>query len=167
MNTIEEKTQLIEIPLIAKRIKRELQEMKQRGFFRNDSDVDIIKKSLNEREFHLIMKTNGRLYTFRIPHNYPFHAPKFFLNNKPYSHYFKFKSSEFRDKFYKNQCKNCFCCQSILCCDNWGPHLNISKIIEEVNTLYNDCRKIVDTIIIDVIKRKYLIDDVNILEWLH
>lgn len=166
MKTIEEKIQLIEIPLIAKRIKRELQDMKQHSFFNNDSDVDIIKV-LNEKEFYLIIKNEGRLYKFRIPYNYPFHAPKFFLNNKHYSHYFKFKSSEFRDKFYKNKFKNCFCCQSILCSNNWGPHLNISKIIEEVNTLYNDCRKIIDAVIIDVIKRKYLIDDVNILEWLY
>lgn len=168
MTTIEDKIKVLEVSLVARRIKRELQDMKKQGIFDTDNNVDIINYNTNEKEFDVIIKDNTSfVYKFHIPRNYPFNAPKFFLNNKPYSHYFKFQSDMFRDKFYKYRTQHCFCCESILCCDNWGPHLNMTNIIQEVKKLYDDCRKIVDTIIVEVIKRKYLIDDVNILEWLY
>lgn len=168
MSTIEDKIKVLEISLVARRIKRELQDMKKQGIFNTDNDVDIINYDSIGKDFDVIIKDNNSfVYKFHIPRNYPFNAPKFVLNNKAYSHYFKFQSDTFREKFYKYRRHYCFCCESILCCDNWGPHLNMINIIQEVKKLYDDCRTIIDTIIVEVIKRKYLIDDVNILEWLH
>ena len=168
MSTIEDKIKVLEISIVARRIKRELQDMKKQGIFNTDNDVDIINYDSIGKDFDVIIKDNNSfVYKFHIPRNYPFNAPKFVLNNKAYSYYFKFQSDTFREKFYKYRTQHCFCCESILCCDNWGPHLNMNNIIYEVKKLYDDCRKIVDTIIVEVIKRKYLIDDVNILEWLY
>jgi ubiquitin-protein ligase len=168
MSTIEDKSKVLEISLVARRIQRELQYMKKQGIFNTDNDVDIINYDTIGKEFDVIIKdTTNFVYKFHIPRNYPFNSPKLILNSKPYSHYFKFKSDLFREKFYKYRTQDCFCCESILCCNNWGPHLNMNNIINEVKSLHTDCRKIVDTVIVEVIKRKYLIDDVNILEWLY
>ena len=61
----------------------------------------------------------------------------------------------------------CFCCESILCSNNWGPQFTMKDIFEEVKQFRDICKEIAHRVIIDVVKRKYLIDDINILEWLY
>jgi hypothetical protein len=60
----------------------------------------------------------------------------------------------------------CFCCKTILCGDNWVPSFTLKNILEETEHFKNICRDISHIIIINVIKRKYLIDDININDWL-
>lgn len=167
MSTIEEQLKQITIPGIARRIKRELEEMKRIQIFIDDDEI-IIEK-YNKEEFYLLIKNNTdkRLYKFIIPPNYPFKAPRLEINYKPYSHYLRFQSLKFQDLFYKYKGRKCFCCDSILCADNWGPQIKLSNIMDEVDIYHKQCREIVDRVIINVIKRKYLIDDINIVEWLY
>ena len=167
MTTIEEKMQEITAPVIARRIKNELQNMKKNGIFCNYDDVAIIK--YDKEYYHIILKNlkDNRLYKFIIPLNYPFESPRLELNQRPYSHYVKFKSDKFRELFIKYKGDRCFCCETILCPDNWGPQLTLNRIFDEVDLIYRECREIVDRVIVNVIKRKYSIDDANILEWLY
>jgi len=167
MTSIEEKTQGITVPGIARRIRHELNNMKKNGIFCSDEDVTITK--YYERDFYIILKNlkDNRLYKFIIPPNYPFTAPRLELNNKPYSYYVKFNSNKFRELFSKYKGDRCFCCETILCADNWGPQLTLNRIMDEVDLFHKECREIADRVIVNVIKRKYLIDDVNILEWLY
>jgi hypothetical protein len=167
MSTIEEKSKEINIPLVAGRVKRELKDMIKLGIFCHDSDVTISKYC--DKQFHIIFKNikDDRLYKFIIPHNYPFAPPTLELNNKPYLSYFRFRSEKFRELFYKYKGDKCFCCETKLCGDNWGTPVTLLNVIEEVSLFHKDCREIADRVIIDIIKRKYLIDDINILEWLY
>ena len=167
MSTIEEKTQGITVPGIARRIRHELQKMKNIGIFCDDADISITKYF--DRDFHIIIKNakDKRLYKFIIPPNYPFSPPRLELNYKPYSSYLRFQSEKFTKLFYKHKGYKCFCCESVLCPDNWGPEITLSKIMDEVNAFHKECREIADIVFVNVIKRKYLIDDINILEWLY
>jgi len=166
MSNIQIQSQKNNIPVIARRIKRELIDMLKIGIFTNESDVTIIK---NDENFHIIFKNikNNRIYKFIIPLNYPFRPPKLEINYRPYSYYLRFQSEKFREIFNKYKSRTCFCCDSLLCCDNWGPQIKLSNVIDEVDNYYKQCREIADRVIIKVIKRKYLIDNINILEWLY
>jgi hypothetical protein len=167
MSTIEEKSQVISISPIARRIKRELQNMKKCEIFCDDSDITIAQ--YNNADFYLTIKNNkdNRLYRFTIPSNYPFTPPKLEINYKPYSYYLRFQSEKFRELINKYKNRDCFCCDSLLCSNNWAPQITLNMIMNEVDNYHKECKEIADRVIVNVIKRKYLIDDVNILEWLY
>ncbi len=131
MPTIEEQSQLINISGIARRIKRELQDMKKLGIIIDDTDVTITK--YNEPDYYVYIKNNidGRLYKFIIPPNYPFTAPRLEINYKPYAYYLRFQSSKFQDLFYKYKGRKCFCCDSLLCANNWGPQITLNMVLKE------------------------------------
>jgi ubiquitin-protein ligase len=109
----------------------------------------------------------GRIYEIILGDSYPFGPPKLNINYKPYSDYFKFSSLTFKEALYKYKKIRCFCCETITCGDNWSPALTIQRIINEFHKFGNYCREISHRVIIDVIKRKYLISDINLLEWLY
>jgi len=170
MSTIEEKTSIIKTSPIARRIKRELEIMVKSGICQ-DSNISISRNTIyntNEFEYHIILYNDkdNRHYEFIINSYYPFKPPKLILNGKPYSEYFRFTSDNFRHLFNKYKGDKCFCCQTILCSDNWGPQLTLTNIMNEVNEFHNDCKDISNIIISNVIKRKYLVDDINLIEWL-
>jgi hypothetical protein len=170
MSTIEEKIQSIDCSLISRRIKRELQEINKKKMIKSYDNISINKiVDGSNKEYHINIKSDidKRHYKFIIPLNYPFFPPRLKLNNKPYSHYIKFHSAEFNEMYYKYKGNKCFCCESVLCSNNWSPEITIDKIMEEVESFHNECREIADIVIVNVIKRKYLIDDINILEWLY
>lgn len=110
----------------------------------------------------------NRYFEFIFSCDYPFKPPKMNLNFKPYSylHYLKSNSLVFNQKLLKHKKIRCFCCHSKLCNDNWSPAYTMNHIMEEVDTFKNICIEISRGVIIDVIKRKYLNDDINIMEWL-
>ena len=167
MSTIEEKTQKITVPLIARRIRQELKNMKNVGIFCDDADITITKYF--DRDFHIIIKNikDKRVYKFIIPPNYPFTPPRLELNYKPYSSYLRFQSEQFANIFYKHKGYKCFCCDSVLCAKKWGHQITLHKIMDEVDLFHKKCREIADIVFVEVIKRKYLTDDINILEWLY
>lgn len=170
MSTIDEKLKIIDIFTLARRLKREFEDMKKSGIFNEYNDIDVIKNNnIYNKEYFIYFKNNldKRTYKFIIPHNYPFISPRLELNFKPYSYYFKFKSDNYKDILFKYKGQKCYCCDSLLCTNNWGPQFTLKKIINEVNEFYAECKEIADRVIIDVIKRKYLIDDINIVEWLY
>ncbi len=167
MSNIEIQSQKITVSGIARRIKRELMDMQKIGIFDDESNVAITK--YDKEYFHVIVKNikDKRLYKFTIPPNYPFTPPKLEINYRPYSYYLRFQSEKFREIFNKYKKRTCFCCESLLCSDNWGPQIKLSNVMDEVDNYYKECKEIADRVIINVIKRKYLIDDINILEWLY
>lgn len=167
MSNIENQYEKITIPGIARRIKRELMDMQKMGIFTDESEVTITK--YDKEYFNVILKNmkDKRLYKFKIPPNYPFLPPKLEINYRPYSYYLRFQSEKFRGSINKYKGRTCFCCDSLLCSNNWGPQIKLSNVMDEVDKYYKECKEIADRVIINVIKRKYLIDDINILEWLY
>jgi predicted peptidase len=61
----------------------------------------------------------------------------------------------------------CFCCETILCSDNWSPAFTMNHVINDIDKCKDARHQVIIRIIVDVIKRKYLIDDTNIIEWLY
>lgn len=170
MDAFEEKLNIINNSMISKRMKRELNEMKQLHIFNNEHDIHISK--LNEgnyTDYCIIIQNNldKKTYKFILPQNYPFSPPKVFVNNKSYLQYLKLNSDHFRQLLLNHKSIYCFCCKTILCSNNWVPRLKLKMIFDELHYFHSVCLEIAHAVIIDVIKRKYLIDDINILEWLY
>ena len=90
------------------------------------------------------------------------------LNFKPYSYlyYLNSKSQEFKTKLLKYKKIRCLCCHTILCNDNWSPAYTMKHVIDEVEIFKNIFSDISKIVMIDVIKKKYLIKDIDILQWL-
>lgn len=168
MSTIEEKTSIIDISFVARRIKRELEIMIDSDIC-NIDNISISKNAYNEIQYHVNIYNNNdnRNYEFIFDSLYPFKSPKLILNYKPYSEYIRFRSNEFRQVFNKYKRHKCFCCESVLCGDNWAPPITFAHVINEVSEFHRDCKDISNIIISNVIKRKYLIVDINLIQWLY
>jgi hypothetical protein len=105
-------------------------------------------------------------YKFLIKNNYPFVCPTIFLNNRPYKS-FLYGKTKYEDIHLKKFADlNCLCCASLTCLDNWSPRNTLNNIIDEIKYYKKIKRDLVFKIITDVIKFKYLIDDINLASWL-
>ena len=160
---------LIPIKSLRKRLDREIREIISLGIC---SNINIMVETLNTYNpittynIGFTQITDNQYYEFIISTDYPFKPPKLIMNTTPYSNYFKFESDAFKKTLFRYNGMNCFCCESILCWGNWTPHYKIISILDEVKQFKQICRDISYRIIIDVIKRKYLVNDINITEWI-
>jgi ubiquitin-protein ligase len=165
-----EKLSIITNNPLRKRLTRELIGLDNNEFYLMDLNQNAItnqhhnyfKYSINLYE----MSTN-RIYEIILSDNYPFAPPKLNINSKPYSYYYKPSYNKYNELLLKYKKIRCLCCQTMLCGDNWSPAFTVSNIIKEVHDFENYFKEISHRIIIDVIKRKYLISDINLLEWLY
>lgn len=155
------------IACVRKRIKGEIDILIKENICIKD-DVKITESN-PKYSYYIEFKNlkNKNYYTFEITSNYPFIPPKLFINNKSINFYYQIKNLEFSRKLRKYTGTDCFCCQSKLCSTNWNPQYTFNNILDDINKYRDICYQIVLRIIIDVIKRKYLIDDTNIIEWLY
>lgn len=106
-------------------------------------------------------------YKFVITNHYPFKPPKLYINNRPLDYYYEIKNSKFNECLKKYMGIECFCCETILCSNNWGPQFTINSILDEIDKFRNYRYEIIIRILVGIIKRKYLIDDINIIGWLY
>jgi ubiquitin-protein ligase len=169
---MEQQLTLISTPGIRKRIKRELEN------FINDNlctkeGINIIpileNKCGNIQGYDIEIRNikDNNHYCFTISNNYPFRPPKLRINYKPIGFYHMTNNNKFRSNLKKYTGIDCFCCETILCANNWSPGLTFKNVINDVNKLRNAIRQVIDRIIVDVIKRKYFFNDINIVEWLY
>lgn len=110
---------------------------------------------------------DNKYYEFAVHDYYPFKPPKLLINNKILTYSHSVRSSEFTESLKKTTGFECFCCQSILCADNWSPKHIIKDIIEEIENFKHANMHILYRIMVNVIKRKYLNKDINIMQWLY
>jgi len=157
---------------LQKRIKRELEILINLNICEeNNIKIECQNVTQNSKivyyncEFYNLKDNN--YYKIIMSNNYPFNPPKLYVNGKSILFYHKIINFQFNKSLKKYIGINCFCCESILCDNNWGPSLTFTSILDELN-IYKDVRhQILIRIILDVIKRKYLIDDINIVDWLY
>ena len=171
---MEDKTDLIENnklklqSLNSKCISRRL----QREFISMYKLYDEIQFELSEisNEFNVIVYEfidKKRLcYKFVIGISYPFTAPTIFLNNRPYKSFLFGKTKYEIINLKKLNGIDCFCCDSLTCRDNWSPKHTLTNIIDEIKYYKKIKKDLVLRIIIDIIKRKYLIEDIELCSWL-
>ena len=155
---------LIKSNCIRKRLEKEL-----KNIYTLFGNVKVV---LNEEELLKIsiceIKENKLYkYDFVIVNNYPFISPKIYYQNRPYQEFVKTQYSKTLIDIMKKVTGNmCFCCSSYVCHCNWSPHVTIVTIIEEINSIRNSKRNIINKICADKIKKKYLVDDINLDGWL-
>lgn len=163
---MEEQLSIISIGSVRKRIKHEIEKLIKL----NICIEDDIKIGKYDDVYYIIEFKNysdNKYYKFVVSNNYPFNPPKIFINNKSISFYHKIKNLEFSRSLKKYTGMDCFCCETILCSNNWCPSFTFINILHDINRYKDARRQIIDRIIVNVIKRKYLIDDTNIIEWLY
>lgn len=168
--TVSENIQFISENTVKQRMTREITNLIEgKGYNANDIDFYINYNNNHTVTYVLTLydKDTNILYTFNISKNYPFNPPKVFINNKPYLHYLKITSDIFRNELEKYTNTRCFCCSSLLCNTNWSPIKSIINIVDEFKNYRNICKKIYFNLIVNIIKKKYLIDNINILVWLY
>ena len=124
----------------------------------------------NNENYLVYLKDNSNYkynnYCFIVNHNYPFHPPKLLINNIPYKEFLTKGSNKYRELFTKMSGLICICCNNIMAREKWSPALTLLNIIDEVNLFRTYKRNILNKIMLDKIKDKYLIADIDIESWL-
>lgn len=165
---MEEQLSILTNTFLRKRIKRELEMLIEKNMCSIKS-IDIKQDDYNTKEFILkfVNVNDKNHYKFVITSNYPFVPPKLSINEKPISFKHNFVNQLFNESLKKYTGIQCFCCETILCSNNWKPGFTIIHIIDDINKYKNARLQVIHRLIIDIIKIKYLIDDINIIEWLY
>jgi len=170
MENIKEQLETITYTPIRRRLEREFINLLSLDLIYSESVmVKLDNDKINNCQSFLVSFTTIKecnYFEFIIGINYPFRPPKLNINFKPYLHNFNFESKKFKENLFKYKKIRCFCCNTKLCGDNWSPAYTIRHILEEFNDFKQKCRDICYITIIDVIKRKYLNSNINIIEWL-
>jgi len=167
MNYLDEILSEITSTIIKRKIKTELIELIDNGIVNYDGQINIDTEENGYYKIGFYNSNDNNYYDYIISTSYPISPPKLNINCKPYSTYFRFNEPSYTNLLLKYAKIRCFCCETITCGYNWGPQLSILSLIKEVEKFRNISKEISYRIIIDVIKRKYLNDDINIIQWLY
>jgi ubiquitin-protein ligase len=149
---------------VKRRVKREVETL-----YKTFKDITITIDSSNAIKITIcdIRENKKYIYGFIINEHYPFRSPKIYYQNKAYGDYLRTNySKHFFEIFRKQTGKECFCCSSYTCANNWTPAITMHKIIDEIDRVREAKRNVINKIMADKIKAKYLIDDVELDCWL-
>ena len=166
-----EKLSIIKNLSMRKRLTRELISLNDNEIYLMDFNYNNANTNQHHNYFkysiNLYEVSTNRIYEIILSDNYPFVPPKLNINSKPYSYYFTPSTHKYNDLLLKYKKIRCLCCKTITCGDNWCPVFTVSNIINEVHEFENYFKEISHRVITDVIKRKYLISDINLIEWIY
>jgi len=153
---------------VKKRIKRELEKL--------DENCSLISIDLdpNDKErtgekkpvFNIYDNSNGLIYSLTLDSSYPFRPPKIKINFTPYYEFLKISFLPFSENLRKIHKINCLCCATITCGDKWTPAFTINTLINEIRSFKSYKRDLINKMLADKIKLKYLIDDIDLDCWL-
>jgi hypothetical protein len=134
---------------------------------------NLYSNSNNTIKFHFIMNVSimlvddNNLYKFEISSDYPFRSPKkFTINHRPYIEYLKINSSKTMKELQLYKGVGCLCCNSVSCASKWTITTNISKCIDEFKIFMQYRRDIINVLLSEKIKERYLLKDIDLLQWL-
>jgi len=122
--------------------------------------------SNNSGKVELIVTESEEKYGFVFNSSYPFHPPKIYYNGQSYLDLLRIRNNDERKILRKYKNKDCLCCDSYDCFDNWSPSINLTSIIDEIKSIVKFKKAIVHILLADKIKSKYLIDDIDINSYL-
>jgi ubiquitin-protein ligase len=149
---------------LKKRIIRELEKLEE------SCSLISIENDINNKDINTILTildTKNRLiYSIIIDLNYPFRPPKIQINFRPYYEFLKISFVPFTENLRKIHNINCLCCSTITCGDNWSPGFTINNLIKEIRSFKCYKRDLINKLLADKIKFKYLIDDIDLDIWL-
>jgi len=148
--------------VIFKRLNKELEIYNSSNYKYN---IEIFSTFINNKDTLLLTVNNNNnntnFFTLKIPEHYPFKPYQYYVNDILSGfNYFKYIQniqtslnnnnnnnnnnilqifyniySQKPSKFLKLTKNDCFCCNSILCSNNWSPSLNIINVINEVEEI--------------------------------
>lgn len=126
-----------------------------------ETSIDNVTQHL---VLHIFIKNN--VYKFIIKKFYPFVVPTIFFNDVSYSNYLKLSSIRIMNNAKSLSNMECFCCHSFLCSDRWNPTISLNDIIIEITNFQKIKQMCYIKLLLDNIKTKYLIHDIDILSFL-
>jgi ubiquitin-protein ligase len=153
--------------VIRRRLKIEIDRM-----YPHYNEIIVSLNELNKLQitiFEYDTNNNRQKYDFIIGEDYPFKSPEIFFQNRYYFDFLRiyvFTKKEFA-RFKKVTGKECFCCHSITCMNNWGPATTLTNIIEEIRHIRKMKRDIINNLLAEKIKQKYLVSDIDLESWLY
>lgn len=160
---IDDSEKIMNYPIVGaikKRIKCEY--IKLRKYYKYVS-IDFI----NGEVVLQLFSNNDNHYKIVISENYPFVPPKFVvINGIPHNKFLKINCPRLVNILKSISKIECLCCTSYLCISNWIPKLGVEDLViqfEEFKTIKN---YIYTKILVDQIKKKYAINDLDIISWL-
>lgn len=71
-------------------------------------------------------------FSFVLPNEYPFRPPKVIINGQNYTKLIKMNNHEKLHVLKSLTDKDCLCCNTITCNDNWSPAMTFIDIISEI-----------------------------------
>lgn len=133
--------------------------------FKNNN-ITNVKFDVNNSQILFTFDLNNNHILFNISPNFPFIPPQISLNGAKYNNFLNFPSSRFQQIYEKIFNFDCMCCHSIFCRDNWNFTTSFSILLDYVKYYCSIKVLISNKIMADKIKDKYLINDINLDEWL-
>ena len=122
--------------------------------------------SNNSNQLEMVITEGNQKYSFIFTDTYPFNPPKIYYNGEPYLELLKLKTTFEKRMLKKYQNKECLCCDSYYCSENWTPALRLHMVIDEIKKIVQFKRTIAKIFLANKIKDKYLIDDIDINSYL-
>jgi len=127
---------------------------------------NLVLSCINSLNIELTIIENTTKYTFVFNNFFPFHPPQIYYNGEPYLEILRLKC-DFQKKLVKTyKKKDCLCCDSYSCDGNWAPSIKLLDVIQEIKSNVEFKRSMVNVLLADKIKRKYLIADIDIDSYL-
>jgi hypothetical protein len=124
----------------------------------NHGIVLSFKKTNNEKNIH---------YSFIIGNDYPFKCPDIIINGTNNQTFMKLYVDRHIPFLKQWKGIECFCCQSLFCSENWGPIISFKQIINEIEKVIQIKGGLVILILIEKIKKQYLINDIDLFWWIY
>ena len=104
----------------------------------------------------ITLKYNNNNYIFELSPSYPFSIPvKILVNNINYNKIKQIHDARMKPYLKKYTGNECFCCQSLVCADNWSPALRLTNVINEIQSNLILKYKIATHVLCDEIREKY------------
>ena len=105
-------------------------------------------------------------YKFMLEPSYPFSRPEIYCNDIMYSDFLKISSNRMLKHLKNIYNKDCLCCDSYICTENWNLTTKLINIIHEINYNRQLKKNIIIKILCDKIVDKYLISDICLDKYL-
>ena len=109
---------------------------------------------------------------FQFGNGYPFVQPTIVLQRKDtgetiyYNKTLHFESKTMSDILFNQFNIRCLCCKSVTCGEQWSPIRHFDYILNEIQRYFKIKNRIIEKLHALKVKQRYLIDDINIQEWL-
>ena len=137
------------------------------GNFKTYNTIRLIykrNKHNNDYTQYIIFENDKVQIQMDFKSTYPFSPPsKIYINGNDYIFILKCQSPDLKQLGLK---EDCLCCSSITCRNNWCVSYNRCHLLEEIEKNLAIKRGISDLNHCNLIKRKYLIDDIPLIDYL-